>query len=139
MEAKTLFNQVNAYFGFKIPLVSFDIFQQVLSEFKHENIVCGFGVLDHKQTHLYDMTGVMVQAAILLKKKTYVYDEETQEWYIARFYRNKKGKTWHRFVRNQPPTQVFTSLYQARQIKPSTLAYIQQNSQEQEKRIYYRR
>ena len=139
MEAKQLFDQVNTYFGFKIPLVSFDFFQQILSEFKHENIVCGFGLLDPKHIHLYHATGVMVQAAILLKKKTYVYDEETEQWYVARFYRTKKNgkKIWHRFVRCQPPTQSFVSLYELRQIKPSTLAFIHQNAQEQGQLYYH--
>ena len=48
MSAKDVFEQINTYFGFKIPLVPFDVFQVMLQTFKNENVVCGFGLLDPK-------------------------------------------------------------------------------------------
>ena len=49
----------------------------------------------------------MIQAAILLEKKTYVYDEDKKQWYVARNYKqkNKKGgwKVWHHFVSCKRP------------------------------------
>ena len=128
MSAKDVFDQINTYFGFKIPLVPFDVFQVMLQTFKNEDVVCGFGLLDLKRYHLYHATGVMIQAAILLKKKTFVYDEDTEQWYTARLYqqKTKKGgkKIWHRFVRCQRPARPFVCLYETRQLKPSTEAYI---------------
>jgi len=122
MDAKQLFEQVNTYFGFKIPLLQFKIFEYWYQEFQHDPVVCGFGLLDPKRTHLYDTIGVMIQAAILLKKQTYVYDEETEQWYVARP-KTKKGKTWSRFVRCLPPPHPFF-YFCARDIKPSTQAYV---------------
>ena len=134
MEAKDVFDQINAYFGFKIPLVSFDVFQVMLQTFQNKHVVCGFGLLDPKRYHLYHVTGILIQASILLKKKTFVYDENTEQWYVARLYQHetKKGgkKTWHRFVRCQRPTGSFVCLYETRQLKPSTEAYINNIIQE---------
>jgi len=81
MEAKQLFDQINTYFGFKIPLLKFEVFQHRLQLIENEEVVCGFGLLDPKRYHLYDTTGVLIQACILLKKKTFVYDEDTEQWF----------------------------------------------------------
>lgn len=75
--------------------------------FSNADVVYGFGLLDKDRRHLYDSQGVMIQAAILLEKKTYVYDEDKKQWYVARIYKqkNKKGgwKVWHRFVACKQP------------------------------------
>jgi len=128
MDAKQLFDQVNSYFGFKIPLLKFEVFQHRLQQIENAEFVCGFGLLDPKRYHLYDTTGVLIQAAILLKKKTFVYDEDTEQWYAARLYQQKTKKegkkNWHRFVRCQRPIRPFLYLYSTRDIKPTTQAYI---------------
>jgi len=133
MEAKQLFDQINSYFGFKIPLLKFEIFQYWLQTFQNDDVVCGFGLLDPKRYHLYDTTGIMIQAAILLKKKTFVYDEDTEQWYVARLYQQKTKKegmkTWHRFVRCQRPRHPFFYIY-TKDIKPSTQAYIKKITSE---------
>ena len=134
MEAKQLFDQVNSYFGFKIPPLKFEAFQQILPMIENAEVVCGFGLLDPKRYHLYDSTGILIQAAILLKKKTFVYDEDTEQWYVARLYQQKTKKEgkkiWHRFVRCQRPAHPFLCLYRKDLLKPSTKAYIKKVSQE---------
>jgi len=129
MEATQLFDQVNAYFGFKIPLIPLEVFKAGLQTFQNETVVCGFGLLDPKRNHLYHSTGILIQAAILLKKKTYVYDEDTEQWYVARLYQQKTKKEgkkiWHRFVRCQRPARPFVCLYETRQLNPVTEAYIE--------------
>ena len=134
MDAKQLFDQVNSYFGFKIPPLKFEAFHQILPMIENEEVVCGFGLLDPKRYHLYHSTGILIQACILLKKKTFVYNEVTEQWYVARLYQQKTKKEgkkiWHRFVRCQRPAQPFLCLYSTRDIKPSTQAYIKKISQE---------
>ena len=134
MEAQALFDQINSYFGFKIPLMSFEVFQQMLQMIENDAVVCGFGLLDPKRYHLYHATGILIQAAILLKKKTFIYDEDTAQWYVARLYQQKTKKEgkkiWHRFVRCKPPARPFLCLYGKRHIKPSTQAYINKITQE---------
>ena len=114
MEAKQLFDQVNTYFGFKVPLISFEVFQSWLPIIENYKVVCSIGLLDSKRTHLYDVPGVLMQAAILLKKKTYVYDEDTEQWYVARLYQQKTKKdgmkTWQRFVRSPRPKATYLML-----------------------------
>ena len=134
MDAKQLFDQVNSYYGFKIPLLKFEVFQQILPMIENAEIVCGFGLLDPKRYHLYNSTGILIQACILLKKKTFVYNEVTGQWYVARLYQQKTKKEgkkiWHRFVRCQRPARPFLCLYSTGDIKPSTQAYIEKISQE---------
>jgi len=134
MEAKQLFDQINSYFGFKIPLLKFEVFQQMLQMIENDDVVCGFGLLDPKRYHLYHTTGILIQAAILLKKKTYVYDEDTAQWYVVRLYQQKTKKEgkkiWHRFVRCQRPVRPFVCLYGKHHIKPSTQAYINKITRE---------
>ena len=134
MQAKDLFDQINVYFGFKIPLISLEVFQVMLQTFQNEDVVCGFGLLDPKRYHLYHATGILIQAAILLKKKTFVYDEDTEQWYVARLYQQKTKKEgkkiWHRFVRCQRPVRPFVCLYETRQLNPTTEAYINKITQE---------
>ena len=134
MDAKQLFDQVNSYFGFKIPPLKVEAFQQILPMLENEVTVCGFGLLDSKRYHLYDSTGILIQACILLKKKTFVYDEDTEQWYVARLYQQKTKKEgkkiWHRFVRCQRPARPFLCLYRKDLIKPTTQTYINKITQE---------
>ena len=98
MEAKQLFDQINTYFGFKIPLMSFEVFRVMLQSFQNNDVVCGFGLLDPKRYHLYHATGILIQAAILLKKKTFIYDEDTAQWYELVFTNRKPRKKERRSV-----------------------------------------
>jgi len=134
MEAKDIFEQINTYFGFKIPLAKFEVFQLMLESVQKADVVCGFGLLDPKRYHSYHVTGILIQASILLKKKTFVYDEDTEQWYAARLYQQKTKKegkkTWHRFVRCRRPAAPYVCLYETRQLKPSTQAYISKITEE---------
>ena len=62
MEAQALFDQINSYFGFKIPLLKFEVFQQMLQMIENDAVVCGFGLLDSKRYHMYHATGILIQS-----------------------------------------------------------------------------
>jgi len=114
-EAKAVLEEAFRRLGFKIPLVKFEPFYAGYHLFQDTEVVYGFGILDGQRRHLYDRQGLMVQVSLLLDKKAYVYDEDSQQWYVAKIYkqRNKKGqlKVWHRFQPCGKPNHVKHSMY----------------------------
>ena len=106
-QAKDVLEEAHRRLGFKIPLFPFEPFYTRFQLFSNADVVYGFGILDKDRRHLYESPGVMIQASVLLDKKTYVYDEDKKQWYVARVYKqkNKKGewKVWHRFVSCKRP------------------------------------
>jgi len=113
-EAKDVLQETFDRLGFKIPLVPFEPFYIRFQLFSNADVVYGFGILDKDRRHLYDSQGVMIQASILLEKKSYVYDEVKKQWYVARIYKqkNKNGewKKWHRFVLCKRPGGILNSV-----------------------------
>jgi len=113
-QAKDVLQETNRCLGFKIPMVPFESSYTRFQLFSNADVVYGFGLLDKDRRHLYGSQGVMIQASLLLDKKTYVYDEHKKQWYVARIYKqkNKKGewKVWHRFVSCKRPHGFLSSV-----------------------------
>lgn len=118
--------------GFKIPFFKFEPFYSGYHHFQHTKVVFGFGNMDCRRRYLYGWQGVMVQVSLLLKKKVYVYDEDSQQWYVAKIYekRGKKGqlKVWHRFEPCRSPKHSDNSIhfYDPSDVPESTLRLIHQ-------------
>ena len=133
-EARAVLQEAFQRCGFKIPFLKFEPFYSGYHHFQDTKVVFGFGIMDCRRRHLYGRQGVMIQVSLLLKKKVYVYDEDSQQWYVAKIYekRGKKGqlKAWHRFEPCRSPKHSDNSIYfyDPSDVPESTLRLIHQMS-----------
>ena len=79
--ADLVIQEASLALGRPLPPRYVDALYRKYQKVKNSNTTYGFGVLAENRKELKGTQGWSVQMALQLKKKVYVYDEKTRQWY----------------------------------------------------------